>query len=255
LLKIVWGTFAFPWMYRAEFFRAVGAPLAVLIAATLLWEAGAYSGTPGFARGLSYTFYLFAFSWLAIRCHRLVLLGSDEATPPWSARATKSIGIYLATMAGMWSVGVFLVLILASIVIAIFGSRYVPSGSGPPPFDPDVQTAVDRASRAATVVALYFAARLCPLLPAIALEERWDPLAAWRISRGNGWRLFAVVFLLPMTFNFTMTLFGSADPGGLRIAVLVIVSTLLTSLGVVSMSLSYRELAEPPAPPPTPPPG
>ena len=157
-------------------------------------------------------------------------------------------------MAGMWIAGVFLILMLASIVIAIFGSRYVPAGTSPPPFDPDVQTAIDRASQAATVVALYFAARLCPLLPAIALEERWDLRAAWQRSRGNGWRLFAVVFLLPWAFNFAMDLFVSANPGGLRIAVLVIVSTVLTALGVVSLSLSYRELAEPPAPPPTAPP-
>jgi hypothetical protein len=154
-------------------------------------------------------------------------------------------------MAGMWIVGVFLILVLASIVLAIFGSRYVPTGSGPPPFDPDIQAAVDHASQAATIVALYFAARLCPLLPAIALEERWDLRAAWQRSRGNGWRLFAVVFLLPWVFGFTMGLFAPADSGGLRIAVLVIVSTVLTSLSVVSLSLSYRELAEPPVPPPT----
>jgi hypothetical protein len=42
-------------MYRAEFFRAVGAPLAALIAATLWWHAGEYTGIPGFIRGLSYT--------------------------------------------------------------------------------------------------------------------------------------------------------------------------------------------------------
>ena len=125
----MWGTFAFPWMYRAEFFRAIGIPLAALIAATLLWQTGEYGVVPGFPRGVSYALYLLAFSWLAVRCHRLVLLGPDAAAPP--ASASKSIAAYVATMAGMWVVGVFLILLTVSIVLLIFGTRYVPAGSAP----------------------------------------------------------------------------------------------------------------------------
>ena len=83
LLKVLWGTFAFPSMFRGPWFRAVNLPLLVLIGIMLLWNLTDES-TGILQAGLLYAGYLAATSWLAVRTHRLVLLGpaGSEARNP-----------------------------------------------------------------------------------------------------------------------------------------------------------------------------
>jgi hypothetical protein len=260
LLKILWGTFALPAMFRGAFFKSVNMPLLGIIGSTLLWTAGGYSGRE-FLRGISFASCGLMFSWLAIRCHRLVLLGSDEPSPPGYVRSVKSITIFLVSLVGVWIVHTLLTLLLTAIVVAVSFSRYVPAGStpmAPPVVDPDVQRMVDWIAVAASVPGMYLAARLSPLFPAIALEHKWDLRAAWQLSRGNGWRLMVVVVLLPALFNFLVGALYRADASAIEIALLIVIAAVLTTLEVIALSLSYRELtaslASPPAPPPTHPP-
>ncbi len=255
LAKIAWGTFAFPWMYRGAFARALSLPLLALLACTMAWSipGSTNQGPVSILQAL----YLLAFSWLAIRCHRLVLTGShrmDEAP-----RAFSMLGLFAITVILVWILQTLVKLALTAGVLAMVSTQNIPAGASQPPpaYDPDVRTLIDRVAFFAGIVGLYPVARLAALFPAISLGEKWNAAGAWRLTRRNGWRLVVLVFLLPDLFRELVKWLYSNDPGAFEFAIVVLSLGVITSLGVVALSLSYRELAvevTEPAPPPTPPP-
>jgi hypothetical protein len=256
LLKIIWGMFAFPWMFRGPWFRAVNLPLLALIGVTLLWNLT--DDTTGDRQaGLLYAGYLAATSWLAVRSHRLVLLGPAEGGPRNAVHEVRLVGIYLATLAGLWLIWLALSSLLgisaAAGILLLTHSPYSPAGEAPPVFDPRIQRAIDYAGLLAALPASYVVARLTPMLPAIALEHAWHPRAAWEMSRGNGWRVALVVLGLPYAFAVALETASRDGASGLEIALFAIALAFLASLEIIATSLAYRELRTR-EPPPTPPP-
>lgn len=251
LAKIAWGTFAFPWMYRGEFARALSLPLLGLLACTMASNVEAVTAGP--ANYVITALYLLSFAWLAIRCHRLVLTGShrmDEFPP----RALGVLGLFTVTVVMLWIVQSLVTLLLASGTIAATSAQYVEAGTpAPPSYDPDFQLLIDRVVFFAGIVALYPVARLSPLLPALAIGVNWNAAGAWRLSRRNGWRLVFLVFLVPALFENLIEWSRSDDLGAVAFTIVVLLLGVVTSLGVVALSLSYRELTTP-GPSPTPPP-
>jgi hypothetical protein len=252
--KIAWSTFAFPWMYRGEFARALSLPLLGLLACTMASNTQISAGVASYlVAGL----YLLTFTWLAIRCHRLVLTGShrmDEA----SSRALGMLGLFAVTVVLLWAVQTVLTLLLTSSVIAALGTRYIEAGAPPSVGgDPEFQALIDRVVFVAQIVALYPVARLSPLFPAVAIGVKWNAAGAWRLTRGNGWRLVLLVFLLPALFESLVDWVQYDDFGAVGFAIAVLLLGAISALGVVALSMSFRELTadfSAPEPPPTPPP-
>ncbi len=254
LAKIAWGTFAFPWMYRGAFARALSLPLLALLACTMAWSIPGETNQGPVS--VLHVLYLLAFSWLAIRCHRLVLTGShrmDEAP-----RAFSMLGLFAITVIMVWILQTLVKLALTAGLLAMVSTQDIPPGaSQPPAYDPDVQRLIDRVAFFAGIVGLYPVARLAALFPAISLGEKWNAAGAWRLTRRNGWRLVVLVFLLPDLFRELVKWLYSNDPGAFEFAIVVLSLGVITSLGVVALSLAYRELAvefREPGPPPTRPP-
>ena len=48
----------------------------------------------------------------------------------------------------------------------------------------------------------YLFSRLSLVLPAIAIDEQNDFKRAWLISNGNGWKLFFLILVIPLTTSF-----------------------------------------------------
>ncbi len=252
--KIAWSTFAFPWMYRGEFARALSLPLLALLACTMAWNSAAATGAG--AHVVS-ALYLLSFCWLAIRCHRLILMGShrmDESV----TRALGMLGLFAVTVVLVWVLQALVTLLLTSGVFAITNTRYIEAGAPQPPaFDPEVQAFIDRLAFFAGIFAWYPAARLSPLFPAVATGVKWNAAGAWRLTRGNGWRLVLLVFLLPALFEKLVDWVHYDDFGAVGFAIAVLSLGVIAALGVVALSMSFRELTadfSAPEPPPTPPP-
>ena len=207
----------------------------------------------GAVRGFTYALYLLAICWLAVRTHRLVLLGQDEAKPPTFAQARNSISRYLGSIVVGWLGYVLAVLALMTIAANVFLARYVPAGTpaAVTPPDPDTQRLLDLLIFGVSLPVLYYVARLMLVLHGIALGEKFDLGVAWRRSRGNGWRLAAATLLLPRLFDYALDLLGDFATHIAVIGVVVVLTAIVASLEVIALSLSYRELAAKPAPPPT----
>jgi hypothetical protein len=239
--------FGFPVLFPLAFIQAVGAPFLGIIAVTLYWATGAATGMVGLPWLLTITNGAL-FSWLAVRCHRLVLLGESADEPGSRLKCVTNYfaGLVIGTALLTLAVMVFLDLFLLPF------SRYVPAGAGAGP-DPELDSAFRVSIYAAEALACYFLARLAPALPAFALGDGWDLKRAWRCSRGNGWRLALIMFLLPQGFEILINSIYGAIYYSVAIAVLAIFKAFLSAESVIALSLAYRELV-PPAPPPTTPP-
>jgi hypothetical protein len=257
LVKVIWGTFALPWMYREAWFRAIRLPLLALGAVSLLWDVFDSTTSP-VELAVWYTGYLAATSWLAVRCHRLVLMDPVVLATSSPAGAMRAVGIYLATVALLWVIWLVITALLAAIVVSawlMFKSGGVaPAGSPPPAFDPAIQAGIAPLTMLSALPGAWLVARLSPLLPAIALEQRWRLRDAWELSAGNGWRLAIVVIALPYGFTLLGNLLARDGASTFESAALALALAILTSLEIIALSLSYREL-ERSEPPPTDPPG
>jgi len=259
VVKILWGMFAFPAMYPGAFFAAAGKPLLGMIALILLWSSGSISADDQVLT-LSIVILNYAlFAWLAVRCHRLIL--ADDASP--GAPPVRMVKLTLNYLAALATGAVFktvLLMILVSVALVAVGARFVPSPGGvppdghPPATDPAVQRVIDYGLYVFQVPILYLLARFSSLLPALALGHAWAPGSAWRHTRGNGWRLVVVVFLLPWLLESSVAWVNRSTPSPILTGLLAVVAAVFMALGVIALSLSYRELPPWPAPPPTAPP-
>lgn len=245
--------FAFPAMYPAEFFRAASWPLLGVIALSLVSASGMYS-----VSALAQWILLFAgaalFSWLAVRIHRAVLL-PPTGSGGKGGRLLPLVSSYLAALVTA-TVLKFVFYIAAITLVGVFNARYVPvSDTSDPPLpdpDPDIQRMIDYASWGIEIPLAYLLARFSTLLPALALGHSWSPRTAWEQTRGNGWRLALVVFLLPWLMDEAIDWTYASLENPVLVSLLAILRAMFLALGVIALSLSYRELPPWPAPPPTP---
>jgi hypothetical protein len=255
VLKVLWGMFAFPVMFPAETFRAASWPLLGIIALSLVWASGAW--TPGPVIGWALLIPNAAlFAWLAVRIHRAVLI--EETFRAKDVRVSVLVYRYLAALtagAALKLLFFFLALTLFSMGSAamawLMPTTTTPPTPSPGP-DPDIQRLIDFVGVVGQAPVLYLLARWSMLLPALALDGEWAPRIAWRQTQGNGWRLVLVVFLLPWTLNVAIDWAYASTESNVLVALLAITQAVFMALGVIALSLSYRELT--PAPPPTTPP-
>lgn len=251
VLKIVWGMFAFPWIYRGEFARALSLPLLVILGSTI---AGSFSDANATElRWLIYSIYLLAFSWLALRCHRFALLGSATASPEGDS-LPRTLLVFATTVIAVWIVQTTITLTLTSLTLTLSGSLLIPHATPPPPPDPAIQTIIDRIAFLASIPGMYLLARLGPLFPTIAIGRPWRPGDAFRMTRGNGWRIVCAVLLIPQLFKMFIQWVYSLNAGAVAMCIGVLLVATVSALGVIAMSLTYRELTAAPSPPPTTPP-
>jgi hypothetical protein len=256
VVKVLWGMFAFPVMYPAGFFRAAFWPMLGVIASTLLWVSGVI-GVNSLGHWVFLLISCALFAWLAVRVHRAVLLPPSDEGGTGDVRILPLANRYLAALVAAGALKfVFSVLVLA--LVSIFLARYTPVTDTAPPApsapDPAVQNLIDYTALVIQVPLAYLLARCSTLLPALALGHAWAPRAAWQQTRGNGWRLVVVVFLLPWALGAAVDWAYASLEIRILVGLLAILRAVFLALGVIALSLSYRELPQWPVPPPTPPP-
>lgn len=183
---------------------------------------------------------LFPFTILAVSFHRIILRGRESVPKfgitKWTKRETRFFGWSLAT-SGLCVLVFFLCFIpiafLSPSVFDIYGQ-----GSG--------GTTTHILIYLAFLPAAYVLARIVLVLPATALDLRPTLSSASSLSKGDGWRLALLFFILPGLISYLFSrLLGSVLPGS-ESTVLPILPTLLSyaffPLGVAILSLAYRHL-------------
>lgn len=102
---------------------------------------------------------------------------------------------------------------------------------------------------AAIGIGAYYVIRLSLLLPAVAIDQRFDIGAVLQITRGHFWRLFAAFLLLGIVMFIAIALTGLVlyilPLAG--VVLLPLVMILMQIIGVAILSIAYRDLSAAPA--------
>lgn len=232
--KVLYGAFAVPWWHRREFARALFVPLLLLVALGL----GSHY-TDKHAQVLRWLLLSVGYAvltvWFAVTCHRLVLLDPASTAarmlPPWSRRETRFFVWTLATGAIFIGILMSVSLALGMAVTAATGAT-VHSGGLYGTLIPML----------AMIPAYYVLSRLSIVFPATAVDRNVDLGWSWRLTRGNGWRLFVVVGVLPLITSGSIDLLSRRDAGAAETVILTFLGTAVLAIEIAALSLSYREL-------------
>ena len=224
---ILLDAFRIPWHNRKDFARVLLIPLTGIVVVDFVqyyWIAEVE-----FARPLISTLFLLLnavlFSWLAVCCHRLVLLGieGESGDRKWTRRETHFLlvltGLYISATLITWLGGMFSSLVLP----ALLGGWFLAF---------------------VYIFAWYLFARVSLILPAIALDHPFNLVRAWRQSAGSGLRLFVIVCILPWALSSSLwSLYPSGDDVPVLSALIQGLTTLLLVCEISALSLCYRFLA------------
>jgi hypothetical protein len=225
ILKILAGAVVLFWERRVVLVRVLWAPILIGLILSLLSASLAGDRGGGLSAVLLLVPLLFVTAILAVRAHRVYLLGSESVAelPPlsWSQTETRFL---LATLSlGLAFLGL---MFFAGMVFTLAGAR--PPGS------------LNPGAMLIALPAMYVIARLLPALPAIAVGDETGLADAWRkawtSSRGNGTRVLA-----PLAIKVLLELFATAPIPGTAV-----ISTLagwaVMPAEVALLSLTYQAL-------------
>lgn len=242
VIKILFDAFALVWFRRADFMRALWLPFLLMLALAGAWDFSEASLPSGFEWVYAAAYY-FLIVLFVVNCHRVVLLNSQHtnewAVPKWSWRETR----FLGWTACIWIIAVVCGMVVSVIAFTIIGNtmpRFLELGSL------KSSTLMLVSGHFVKIIYAYIFARLCLLLPSIAVDNVLNLQRAIELSRGNGWRLAIVVSVIPVAMKIITNVVYREDASAWEYMLwLTLTSTLLT-VEIAALSLSYRELVEHP---------
>jgi hypothetical protein len=92
-----------------------------------------------------------------------------------------------------------------------------------------------------TLPGAYLCARLSMLLPATAVDKRQDMGWAWALTKGNGWRLVALLWLLPFAYAYLMPEWDTVETPIIYLLAHIVVSA-TTAFEVTLLSAAFKIL-------------
>jgi hypothetical protein len=234
VIRIIRDAFLFVWDKRVRMLYALAVPVALLLVVDHAFTLANNDPLKFVQAFIQMAIYIL----FAITCHRVALIG-DEGVPHYGLRTwTLGESRYLG-----WSVIILVVWLLFSFVINSF---YVSM----------IVSKVEAGASAETyqsykywltpfyIPILYILARLSVLWPAIALDEQVSAQWAWRLTENNGWRLTAVVSLLPWVLYFVVNLLLRENATLVESIIVKLLGFVLLAVEVVALSFSYKHLAQ-----------
>ncbi len=241
VIKTLIGAFLIPWSYRRELSKDLSVLFFLILILSVFegYASGWYSSTSQVL--LLFSKY-FLYALFAVICHRVILLGTDSVRFSFIPRVEWRELRYF---------GYFLAIVLVSVVI-VFVTAWVAMSFGPWSFSGEDAIQNQEMSEfllhlGAFVIfapALYVFSRLSLVLPATAIDHKPSLKWSWKVSKGNGWRLFVTVGTLPWFLAIFVSYFHRERATDLEYILLIAVSVLVVVFEVAALSLSYKDLVE-----------
>lgn len=204
-------------------------------------EPGAlFAGASGPLLLVAFVIGMVLYIMFAVAWHRLYLVGAEPTTVwgalRWRSRhwryVVKGVLVFAIAMATLFAIA-----FAASIVGGVTSSS---QGSGAPGAGPGILAIVI----AVGLIAAMFLMRFMLAFPASAVDDEATGLAgSWRLTRGNGWTLLLVMFLVSLPIGLAAQLVQLAllETVGLEAITGSLVLTLIVSL--INQSFSFAGIA------------
>lgn len=220
---------------RARLIRALALPSALIAAvSTLIWFLISYPRLEAirFVPALSFL-QIPLWGLLAVSCHRVLLDDPDQPTV--------ADGVWL----GVRQLRYILLALIVGIPLMVYGAALPILVF--PRFDPSNTDIISSYTEQAYVLGLliplqYISSRFSLALPAAALRERMSLVQAWSESKGNGWRLTAIVLAAPVALKLISPLLNRETFGHpMAYAVFTTATQILVGIfSIAGLSYSYR---------------
>jgi hypothetical protein len=224
------------WNHFGEMVRLMWLPcglyIAVSIVGSLLDEKQV---TLQFALELA---ALFLWPIIAVAWHRFVLVG-DAAPGSFHLHFGRREARYLM-------ISIFLgLLFLPGVLVVLMTASLNDPSVGP------AASLLGFAGFLVLMVGVYFAVRLLLLLPAVAVDEPVNVRLILERTRGNFWRVLALIFIASLPLFFIMFCIAAlvvffAVPMLYATIPVALISVFFMIVSVAVLSISYRELIGPP---------
>lgn len=246
VLNIVVASYAFVLLNAREVLRVVWLPFVAMAVLDLVFAARSPAphvdngGMP--ALDISFLFalaaQLFVTVTVLVAWHRRVLLGADGLPSGFPLLIGAREGRFFGRL-----MGIAVVLLIFHVFAATGFAAFVLQGSA-------AMRVLGIAGLVGVVLAeIYLASRLLLVLPATALDNRFNFGDAWRISNGNGWRLAAAWFLtllpvlaIEIVILVSVIFFESREFAIGSTIVTEALSLLNLVLGATALSLCFMQL-------------
>jgi hypothetical protein len=228
-LNIIAASLFFVWTNRAEFLRAISLPTLVLV---VFWAVGTnYATALESYMWLPYLLgYGLSFSFLAVTCHRLILVGDADRHRSFKAKPG-----YRELRFLLW------VVVIYAVEAVLEGlSWYLAKDVG----GGDIGDVGDWVKQIASIPALYVLARLSLAFPAVAIDRNAGLRWSWTRTRGNGWRIFVVVGLFPWLTDMSIGLVWREEATVLEETILSVFTFIGLAIEIIALSFVYKELAK-----------
>lgn len=240
VLKILIGAVLLPWRGRTRFLRALGIPTLISVLVWALWTSMAPDDR--LAALLVFTpLYLLAFSLFAVTCHRLVLVPAGDNPLALDGMIGRRILRFFAWLLVIYLITALTHMMVMTVVINLPGLATRLTGEGAEPTHQRVVSSMAWLEFMASIPAIYLLGRLSLVLPSIAVDRRLTLKGSWLLTRGNGWRMFVVVGLLPWAMGFLLSLLAREDATILEQALLALVMYAMTAVEIFALSLAFKE--------------
>lgn len=231
-LNIVAAAVFYAWTNKAEFLRATSVPTLALVLVSGIWMSFS-EDLPSYFAWIMLLCYGLCFSFLAVACHRMILVDEADRFKFLNARPG-----YRELKFLVWVIVIYAITTLLEFPALIL----VQSVSGGVS-DADGRIA-DWIRELASIPALYVLARLSLAFPATAIDKRSGLRWSWIRTRGNGWRIFFVVGLFPWLIALAISLMWRDEASVLEQVALSIITYVGLAIEVVALSFTYKELAK-----------
>lgn len=237
--RIASETMARPGLQRVQLWRGIAVPFFLIVFSAVFVAIAELHGNARVRAALGALIFCCVAA-MAVVIHRLVLLPAGQSHANASGRGWRRMGKALFAMLAIWAAFVVTGLAVGFGLYGMFraGNLWLP------PFW--IQTL-------GAAAAAWVLARLCLVTPGLVLDQHNALMTAWQVSRGNGWRLAALLVVVPWLFMLYVQLMWPQGVDRIIFVLVIVMSAIVAIFELFAISLSYRELIRY-APPPTPPP-
>jgi len=232
-LNIIATAVYFAWMNKAEFLRAIALPTLLLVSCSAVGNIFLKS-IPGYLWLPYVLVYGLCFSYLAITCHRLILIEAGDRHRTYKAKLGYRELRFLGWVVAIYTIDTILRIPVSLLIQSAGGSMFVGANG----------KLTEWAKQIASIPALYVFARLSLAFPAAAIDKHSGLRWSWLRTRGNGWRIFVVVCLFPWIFGIVLEAIAREEATVLEQVVLAIFGFLGLAVEIIALSYVYKDIAK-----------
>ena len=241
ITKIITNTFLIPWNNARLYSQALAVPIFIIVCIYGIWLAASQKSQA--LNLLFYVLYFISFAYLAIICHQLVLVESTPLKTIFAPGLKKLIRFIILLF-----IVYLLVQIVEMVAITIYINIFNTDTSG------EIADAAIKQSKAANsenfevaqyiayIPSMYIFARLCLIFPAIALGYTPSINWSWHATRRNHLHIFFIVALFPWALQIVIYALYRENATLYEQALFTLLTYISAALGVIAISLTYKEL-------------